>query len=116
MSLDNTLSSTVRTHILSFFINAFQSLDNGLIRKECAPLVSVGIWHNLATDAVREHKLAQNAQLRKAWRAAAKKYEASDEVTKSRLRFERGWLFSILMDFAARLREVNKGMSHNRYI
>ena len=99
MTLDTTLSATVRTHILSFLISAFQSLDTGIVRKECAPLVSISIWHNISSDNKRDQKLDQTAQLRKAWRAAAKRYDAADDVTKPRLRFERSWLFTLVLGF-----------------
>jgi intron-binding protein aquarius len=99
MTLDTSLSANIRTHLLSFIISAFQSLDSGIVRKECAPLVSISIWHNLSSEKKREHKLGQSAQLRKAWRAAAKRYDAADEPTKPRLRFERSWLFTLLLDF-----------------
>ena len=157
MALDATLSVTVRTHLLSFIISAFQSLDSGIVRKvcisrstpfhiwcefasfrskvsfkghlfevkrmpqnsqnplssfqvfgqllnpkfsqECAPLVSISIWHNLSSEKKRERKLDQSVQLRKAWRAAAKRYEAADDAAKPRLRFERSWLFTLILDF-----------------
>lgn len=113
MILDTTLSTTVRTHILSFFISAFQSLDTGTVRKECAPLVSISIWHNLSSDKKRDRKLDQTLQLRKAWRAAAKRYDAADEPTKARLRFERSWLFTLVLDFLNVLySETNKQGMH----
>jgi intron-binding protein aquarius len=99
MTLDITLSATIRTHLLSFIICAFQSLDSGIVRKECAPLVSISIWHNMSTEKKRERKLDQNLQLRKAWRAAAKRYDAADDAAKPRLRFERSWLFTLIIDF-----------------
>jgi intron-binding protein aquarius len=109
MTLDTTLSLTIRTHLLSFIINAFQSLDSGIIRKECAPLVSISAWHNISSEKKREQKLDQNPQLRKAWRAAAKRYDAADEATKPRLRFERSWLFTLILDFFNQLyNEKNK--------
>lgn len=69
------------------------------MRKECAPLVSISIWHNLSTEKKRDDKLAQNNHLRKAWRAAAKRYDSADEPTKSRLRFDRSWLYTLALDF-----------------
>ncbi|KAH8683151.1 DEAD helicases superfamily protein-like protein [Tricladium varicosporioides] len=99
MTLNTTLPPTIRTHLISFIINAFQSLDSGIVRKECAPLVSISIWHNFSTEQKRERKLDQNVQLRKAWRAAAKRYDAADDTVKARLRFERSWLFSLILDF-----------------
>ena len=99
MSVDNSVSLLIRNHILAFFISAFQSLDNGLIRKECAPLVSISIWHHLSNERARETKFEQHPQLRKAWRAATKRYEAGDETIQARLQFERSWLYSMIMNF-----------------
>lgn len=99
MTLDFSLSINIKTHILSFITSAFQSLDIGIVRKECAPLVSISIWHNLSSEVKRESKLDQTAQLRKAWRASGKRYEAADEENKSRLRFERSWLYSMVLTF-----------------
>ncbi|EGY15490.1 intron-binding protein aquarius [Verticillium dahliae VdLs.17] len=103
MTLDHTLSPSIRSHLLSFLISAFQSLDCAIVRKECAPLVSISIWHNLSTDTLRETKLEQYPHVRKAWRAAAKRHDAADEVTKARLRFERSWLYTLVLDFLKRL-------------
>lgn len=99
MTLDTTLPATIRVHLLSFVISAFQSLDSGIVRKECAPLVSISIWHNLSSEKVRESKLGQSVQLQKAWRAAAKRYDAADDAVKGRLRFERAWLYTLILDF-----------------
>lgn len=99
LMLDRTLATPVRTQILSFLIHAFQSLDSNIIRKECAPLVSIGIWHNLSTEHVRETHLNQNAYLKKAWRATLKRFDSADDATKARLRFERSWLYTLLLDF-----------------
>lgn len=87
MTLDSSLSTNIRTHLLSFIIGAFQSLDSGIVRKECAPLVSIAIWHNLSSEKRRESELDHNTQLRKAWRASGKRYDAADDAIKSRLRF-----------------------------
>ena len=109
MSIDPSLSAPFRTHLLSFLLSAFQSLDNGLIRKECAPLVSISIWHNLVSEAARERKFEEHGQLRKAWRAAAKRYEAADEEAQAKLRFERSWLYTLLLDFVSRLYGASEG-------
>ena len=103
MSIDTSLGTIVRTHLLSFLLAAFQSLDNGLVRKECAPLVSMSIWHNLSSDSARERKFEEHAPLRKAWRASGKRYDSADEVAQAKLRFERSWLYTLLLDFMDRL-------------
>lgn len=103
MTIDPSVSTKLRTHLITFVIGAFQSLDSGIIRKECAPLVSISIWHNLHSDAAREQRLGKTVQLSKAWRAAGRKYGAADEANQARLRFERSWLFSLALDFLVRL-------------
>ncbi|KAI1417713.1 P-loop containing nucleoside triphosphate hydrolase protein [Hypoxylon sp. FL1857] len=115
MNLDQTLSLTIRTHLLCFTIYAFQSLDWASVRKECAPLVSIGIWHNLSTESKRESKLSQNNQLRKAWKAAAKRYESADDATKARLRFERAWLYTLTLDFLRLLYDEKRKAEHVLY-
>lgn len=115
MTLDTTLSPTIRTHILSFIISAFQSLDSGIVRKECAPLVSISIWHNLSSDKKRNAKLDQGGQLRKAWRAAAKRYDAADEPTQVRLRFERSWLYTLMLDFMNQLYDPTSKAGKREY-
>ncbi|KAI1346886.1 hypothetical protein F5Y01DRAFT_296746 [Xylaria sp. FL0043] len=112
MSLDHTLSLVIRTHLLNFIIFAFQSLDWTSVRKECAPLVSIAIWHNLSSDAKRETKLAQTPQLKKSWKAAGKRYDSADDPTKARLRFERAWLYTLALDFLRLLYE-DKNVQEN---
>ena len=108
MSIDNSLAISSRLAILSFIISAFQSLENVLVRKECAPLVSISIWHNLPSDEARERILGKGPMLKKAWRAAAKRYDAGDEPTKAKMRFERSWLYTMLLDFLRRLNVPEK--------
>jgi intron-binding protein aquarius len=109
MSVDLSLPSTIRRNIISFIIAAFQSLDNVLVRKECAPLVSISIWHNLHGDSAREDIFNSYLRLRKVWRAAQKRYDQSDEPTQARLRFDRSWLFTLLLDFLNRLYDTASG-------
>ena len=113
MSIDPSLPTHSRMSIISFVIGAFQSLENILIRKECAPLVSISIWHNLASDEARDHVIAKAPSLRKAWRAAAKRYDAGDEAAKAKLRFERSWLYTMLLDFLQRLNGSEKEQTGN---
>ncbi|KAI0024915.1 P-loop containing nucleoside triphosphate hydrolase protein [Xylariomycetidae sp. FL0641] len=108
MTLDHALSLTVRTHLLSFVIYAFQSLDWASVRKECAPLVSIAIWHNVSTESKRESLLGQSSQLRKAWKAAGKRYDSADDATKARLRFERAWLYTMTLDFLRMLYDTTR--------
>ena len=109
MCLDVSLSTTVKTHLLAFLICAFQSLDNGLVRKECAPLVSISIWRNLESDEARERIFGQNPQLMRAWRASAKRYAAAEEESQKRLDFENAWLFTMIVNFLGRLQGTSKG-------
>ncbi|KAF2828471.1 P-loop containing nucleoside triphosphate hydrolase protein [Ophiobolus disseminans] len=103
MTVDPAQPSKIRTQLVSFVIGAFQSLDSGLVRKECAPLVGISIWHNLHSDAVREKQFEEHQMLRKAWRATSKRFDAADDALQARLRFERSWFYSLLLDFVDRL-------------
>jgi intron-binding protein aquarius len=109
MTVDLSISLKVRTHLVSFVIGAYQSLDNGLVRKECAPLVSISIWHNLHSEEAREAKFNNHVMLRKMWRSAGKRYDSADDETKGRLRFERSWLFTLLLDFLNRIYDTAGG-------
>jgi intron-binding protein aquarius len=103
MAVDPVQPAAIRTQLVAFIIGAFQSLDSGLVRKECAPLVGISLWQNLHSDAVREGHFAEHPMLRKAWRAASKRFDAADDVLQARLRFERSWLYTLLLDFVDRL-------------
>ncbi|KAF2153762.1 P-loop containing nucleoside triphosphate hydrolase protein [Myriangium duriaei CBS 260.36] len=111
--VDGSISVSVRTHLLSFVIGAFQSLDTGIIRKECASLVSIGIWHNLHSEQFRTQLLGKTVQLGKAWRAAGKRYDSANAETQARLRFERSWLYSLVLDFANLLYDPSAGTSRD---
>ncbi|CEL02399.1 Putative DEAD helicases superfamily protein (Aquarius) [Aspergillus calidoustus] len=113
MSIDQSLPTFSRLSILSFMISAFQSLENVLIRKECAPLVSISLWHNLHSEDARERVLGKAPNLKKAWRAAAKRYDAGDEAAKAKMRFERSWLYTLLLDFLRRLNGPEKDQADN---
>ncbi|KAH7041014.1 uncharacterized protein B0I36DRAFT_260520 [Microdochium trichocladiopsis] len=106
LCLDGSLSVVLRTHLVCFIIHAFQSLDLASVRKECAPLVSIAIWHNISTETKRDALINQTAQTKKAWKASGKRYDSSDDTSKARLRFERSWLYTLTLDF---LKMVHKG-------
>lgn len=97
-------------------VAAFQSLEQPLIRKECAPLVSVSIWHNLHSEAVRDRTLSESVIARKGWRAAQKRYDAVDDASKAKLRFDRSWLYTLLLDFLRRLNEPGTVANNTPYI
>ena len=111
MSIEGGVTIPLRTHVLQFIAGAFQSLDTGIVRKECAPLVSIGIWQKLHSDLTRERHLAKSAQLQKAWRASNKRFDQADAETQARLRFERNWLYILVLDFLERLYDEEAGAS-----
>ena len=65
--------------------------------------MSIGIWHNLSTEKKRDELLDASPQLRKAWRASIKRFDAADDSTKARIRFERSWLYTAVLDLLALL-------------
>ncbi|KAM3421403.1 Pre-mRNA-splicing factor [Cercospora zeina] len=108
LSVDASLATNLRDHLLAFVVCAYQSLDSGIVRKECAPLVSIGIWHNLHSDAAREKLISKSTQLQKAWRASGKKFDNADAAGQARLRFERSWLYLLVLSFLDKLYAANK--------
>ncbi|MCJ1281245.1 hypothetical protein MMC26_000563 [Xylographa opegraphella] len=115
MSVDDSLPVIIQNHLMAFIISSFQSLDSGIVRKECAPLVSISIWHHLASVQARETKLEEHTALRKAWRASSKRYEAADNITKARLEFERSWLYTLILKFVRQLYASENSSDTLRY-
>jgi intron-binding protein aquarius len=109
MTVDPSLSLKVRTHLVVFIIAAFQSLDNGLVRKECAPLVSISVWNNLHSDTAKEEIFNAHLKLRKVWRASSKRFDQADNEVKAKLQFERSWLYTLLLDFLNRVYDTSSG-------
>ena len=99
MSLSDTISIVIKRHILSFIINAFQSLDIPIVRKLCAPLVSIGLWHYLNSEQARLCQLQAQPQNAKVWRAMVKRFVAADDRTKVKIQFEQSWLPSMILNF-----------------
>lgn len=99
MTSVTTFSFVARRLLLAFVIHAFQSLDIPFVKKELAPLAQIGIWHGLSSDERREREFEKHPPLRKIWRGSQKRFEAGDEATKQRLRFEQSWLYSLIIDF-----------------
>ncbi|KAJ4378064.1 hypothetical protein N0V83_000894 [Neocucurbitaria cava] len=107
MTVDPSQPTKIRTQLISFVIGAFQSIDNGLVRKECSSILGISIWHNLHTDAARERQFEEHQTLRKAWRASSKRFDAGDKAVQARMKFERSWLYTLLLDFLDRLYNSN---------
>ncbi|KAI5360934.1 putative intron-binding protein aquarius [Septoria linicola] len=108
LTIDSSLATNLREYLLAFIVGAYQSLDHGIVRKECAPLVSIGIWHNLHSNGARERTVARSTQLQKAWRASGKKFDNADAAGQARLRFERSWLYLLVLSFFDKLYAANK--------
>jgi intron-binding protein aquarius len=66
MTVDSSRPTKIRTQLIFFFISASQSLENGIVRKQCAPLVGISLWHNLHSGAAREERFDKNTGLKKA--------------------------------------------------
>ncbi|EMC92681.1 hypothetical protein BAUCODRAFT_257964 [Baudoinia panamericana UAMH 10762] len=113
-SLDSSLSMGLRTHLLSFLVNAFQSLDDALVRRECQPLVSIGIWQDLHSDESRQERLNKSTQLQKAWRAATKRLENADVAGQAKLRFERSWLYTLVLHCIDKLYDSDTSADQRR--
>ncbi|KAK9480812.1 P-loop containing nucleoside triphosphate hydrolase protein [Lipomyces japonicus] len=99
LAASTSITLKLRAHLITFIKLAFQSLDSLLVRREVAPLVSIVIWNSLNSSLTKETIFTKNPNLRKLWKSINKRYDAADEVIKTKLRLERGWFPSILVDF-----------------
>lgn len=77
MTCVTSLSYAKRRLLLAFVIHAFQSLDVPLVRKECAPLVSVSIWAGLSTEEKRDVEFEKFPATRKSWKASLKRFDSA---------------------------------------
>jgi intron-binding protein aquarius len=102
LSLDTSLPVASRLALLNFVIGAFQSLEKDFVRKECAPLVSISIWHNLHDEEARRRAIEKSSSRKKAWKAAQKRLDGANAQGQTRIKFDRSWLFSMTLDFLKR--------------
>ena len=61
----------------TFFINAFQSIENRLVREQCLRLTSLPMWKNIYEGSV-ERALTQNPSLGRIWQRFLKKEKKKD--------------------------------------
>lgn len=115
LTIDTSTTITSRLLSLRFIATCFQSLEQNIIRRECAPLVSIAIWENLHADTKRQSELDQVAARRKAWRSKVKRYEAANQETKSKMRLERAWLYNSVLDFLRRANADSVGKTDTIY-
>jgi intron-binding protein aquarius len=115
LNLDSSLPTTSRLELLNFVAGAFRSLEQEFVRKECAPLVSISIWHNLNNEKARKDAIDQSSSRRKAWKSAQKRFEAATSQGQARLKFERLWLFSMIVDFLSRLNLSSPSSAETTY-
>lgn len=99
LCLDTKLLLNERRHILSFIATAFGSLDRAMIRKECAPLVSIALWQNISLNEKREQRLLKYPQLQKSWRNSLQKFESAHLSTQKHMMFDRSWFYEMLKGF-----------------
>ncbi|ETN38526.1 uncharacterized protein HMPREF1541_06561 [Cyphellophora europaea CBS 101466] len=106
LNLDGSLPTNSRLELLSFVIASFQSLEKDFIRKECAPLVSISIWYNLHSGDARTRAIEKSPSRKKAWKAMQKRFDAANSQVQARMKFERSWLFSMILDLLVRTNTV----------
>lgn len=99
MAQDTTIDLIIRSHLLTFIVSAFQSLDSALVRKEVAPLVNIGIWNNISSAELRNEQFEKYPPTKKMWRANVKRFESLDEEGQIRATFERTWLTKMIANF-----------------
>ena len=106
LNLDTSLPLSSRIAALSAVQAAFRSIEKPHIRKSCAPIVGIAIWHNVQSDR-RDKLFDESAALKKAWRASEKRYQAADPQAQADARFQSSWLFSMIADFLGHVNNIS---------
>jgi intron-binding protein aquarius len=104
---DAELTPHQRLSYLTFFVNAFQSLENKMVAAQVLRLVSLPLWHALSPGRLQLELHAQ-PQLAKLWKQRARKQAkaaaaAPDSFVPPQRRPENAFLPAMLDDFLATL-------------
>ncbi|ODQ67799.1 P-loop containing nucleoside triphosphate hydrolase protein [Nadsonia fulvescens var. elongata DSM 6958] len=104
------LSLPIRSILISVIHHAFESLNQALVRKEVAPLVSISVFNSLCSESALEEQLSAHPQLAKLWKSSLKKFEKSktDTVKRGNIIFERGWVSTIVLEFLSLINDSDE--------
>ncbi|KNE56581.1 hypothetical protein AMAG_02376 [Allomyces macrogynus ATCC 38327] len=87
-----------RGQALQFLCLCFQSIEIDMVRKEILRFVSISIWSNLSSDALRQKNLAKSPNLQKLWKSAQKKLTKATGADRDRLIFQQSWLTTLVLE------------------
>ncbi|KAK3147071.1 hypothetical protein QOZ80_3BG0277710 [Eleusine coracana subsp. coracana] len=99
---ERTLNMAEKTNYLLFMINAFQSLEDELVRETILQLVSLKLWHTLSFGRL-QMELCLNPELIKKWtkikRREAKEAKKSDQPVNPSEMLENKFLRNLIEEF-----------------
>ncbi|KAL6650047.1 hypothetical protein ACP70R_014271 [Stipagrostis hirtigluma subsp. patula] len=99
---EKTLNMAEKTNYLLFMINAFQSLEDELVRETILQLVSLKLWHTLSFGRL-QMELCLNPELIKKWtkikRREAKELKKADQPTIHSEMLENKFLRNLIEEF-----------------
>ncbi|CAL4914676.1 unnamed protein product [Urochloa decumbens] len=99
---ERTLNMAERTNYLLFMINAFQSLEDELVRETILQLVSLKLWNTLSFGRL-QMELCLNPELIKKWtkikRREAKEAKKADQPTDPSEMLENKFLRNLIEEF-----------------
>eukprot|EP00918_Siedleckia_nematoides_P031293 GHVU01067686.1.p1 GENE.GHVU01067686.1~~GHVU01067686.1.p1 ORF type:complete len:1407 (+),score=272.23 GHVU01067686.1:176-4222(+) len=77
---DHTLSLKERQSFIMFLINAFQSLENDIVRQMCLSLCGLPMWLHIP-DLQREMVLEEQSSMKRYWKKVERKYQKLEEAS-----------------------------------
>ncbi|XP_062211429.1 uncharacterized protein LOC133912612 isoform X2 [Phragmites australis] len=99
---ERALTMAEKTNYLLFMINAFQSLEDELVRETILQLVSLKLWHTLSFGRL-QMELCLNPELIKKWtkikRKEAKEAKRADQPTNPSEMLENKFLRNLIEEF-----------------
>ncbi|WKY11101.1 hypothetical protein Q1695_003001 [Nippostrongylus brasiliensis] len=110
LSLDESSHSNAeQCAIITFLVNAFNSVEIDIVREQMNKLTHISIWTNLLPSQ-REDMFAGSKKLRKFWINLEKKIaaqDAEDNEESRKAKFERDYLWNLIARFKRTLDRVD---------
>ncbi|CAB3396592.1 unnamed protein product [Caenorhabditis bovis] len=102
----NETSSSEQCAILTFLVNAFNSVEVDIVHQQTRKLTSIEIWENLL-ESQRQDLFKKQKKLKKVWEVVTKKYMIQDEKDNGRGKFERNFLWALIEKFKKTLNSID---------
>ncbi|CAI5452967.1 unnamed protein product [Caenorhabditis angaria] len=104
---DETVASqSEQCAILTFLVNAFNSVEVDLVQKVTKKLTSIEIWDSLL-ESQRQDLFKKQKKLKKVWELVTRKMKETDQKDNGKGLFERRFIWNLIEKFVKTLKSVD---------